>query len=80
MFRLIKQLFTRLLSLTGSLPTKYKALNNEPCMSRPTLIDFNLGKFNYYLFMISPDKCSEKRNNALDDLFAKVCAPSKAKD
>ena len=44
MFRLIKQLFTRLLSLTGSLSTKYKSLNNEPCMPRPTLIDFNLGK------------------------------------
>ena len=33
--------------------TKCLFLNGEPCMLRPTLIDMNLVKLNYYPFMIS---------------------------
>ena len=49
-------------------------------MNRPTLIDLNPVNFNYYPFMISPDKCNGSCNNAVDDLSAKVCVPSKTKD
>ena len=41
MFRLIKQVFIELLSVS---------LSNEPCMDRPTLFDLNPVKLNYYAF------------------------------
>ena len=55
------------------------SLNNDLCMTRPTLIDLNLVKFNYYPFMISLNKSSGSCNNVFDDLSAKVCVPSKTK-
>ena len=56
MFRLIKQVFIGLLSFSRSSATKFMPLNNEPCVTRPTLIDLNPVKFNYYPFMVSLDK------------------------
>ena len=41
MFRLIKQVFIALPSFSGFLATKCVSLNNEPCMTRPTLIYLN---------------------------------------
>ena len=40
MFLLIKQVFIALSSFSGSLATKIMS-SNEPCMTSPTLIDFN---------------------------------------
>ena len=40
-------------------------------MIRPTLIDSNLVKFNYYSFMISLDKCNGSCN-AVGDLSRKL--------
>ena len=48
MFWLIKQVFIALLSFSGSLPTKYVSLSNEPCMVRPTLINLNPVELNYH--------------------------------
>ena len=48
-------------------------------MGKPTLIDLNPIELNYYLFMISLDKCNENCN-AVDYLFMKMCVPSKTKD
>ena len=53
MFTLIKQVFIVLLSCSSSLATKYLSLNNEPCLTRPTLIDDIPVQLNYYPFMIS---------------------------
>ena len=53
MFSLIKQVLNVLLSFSSSLGTKYLSLNNEPCMTRPTLIDDIPVELNYYPFMIS---------------------------
>ena len=55
------------------------SLNNKPCMTRPSIIDLNPVKFSYYPFIISLDKCNGSCNNAVDDLSAEVCVPSKAK-
>ena len=79
MFRLIKQVFIGLLSFSRSSAAKFMPLNNEPCVTRPTLIDLNPVKFNYYPFMVSLDKFDWNSNNAADDLSAKVCVPSKKK-
>ena len=45
MFRLIKQAFIAILTFSRSLETKFKSLNNEPCMIRPTLICFYLNLY-----------------------------------
>ena len=56
MFRLIKQVFTILLSFSSSLGTKCVLLNGDSCIIRPTLIDLNPAEPKYYPFMISLDK------------------------
>ena len=48
-------------------------------MTRPTLIDLNPIKLNYYPFMISLDKCSGSCN-VVDNLSTKICVLSKTKD
>ena len=58
MFWLLKQVFIVLLSFSGSLATKFVSLNNEPLMIMATSVDSNSIELNYYLFMISLDKCN----------------------
>ena len=79
MFRLIKQVFIALLNFSRSLATKCVSLINEPCMTRPTLIDLYPAELNYYPVMISLDTRNEICN-AIDDLSTKICVPSKTKD
>ena len=79
MCRLIKQVFIALLSFSGSLATRYLSLNNEPIMTRPTLLDINSIELKYYPFMITLDKCNGSCN-VVDDLSTKSCAPSESKD
>ena len=59
MFWLIKQVFIALLSFSRSLATKCVSLNDEPCMTRPILIDLNPIELNYYPCMICLHKCNE---------------------
>ena len=51
MLRLIKQVFSALLTFSGSLATKCVSLNNAEFMCRPTLIDLNPVELNYYPFI-----------------------------
>ena len=62
-----------------SLATTCVSLNNIPCIVRPTLVDSNPIKLNYYLFMISRDKCNISCN-VVDDISTKMCVPNKTKD
>ena len=78
MFRLIKQVFISSLSFSRSLLTKCVSLNKEPCLIRPNLVDLNPIDFNYYLLMISLDKCN-KSCSVLDDLSSKLCISNEAK-
>ena len=48
-------------------------------MIRPTLIDLNAIELNYFLFMISLDKC-QGSCNAVDDLSTKISVPSETND
>ena len=53
MFSLVKQVFIVLLSFSSSLARvriKFLSLNDEPCMTRPTLIDLNPAGLKYYPF------------------------------
>ena len=71
MFWLTKETFTVLLSFSTSLATKCMYLINEPCMTRPILLYLNLVELNYYLFMVSLDKCSGSCY-VVDDLSTKM--------
>ena len=46
-------LFIVFFSFSKSLATKFLFLNDEPCMTRPTLTDMNSVELKYYPFMIS---------------------------
>ena len=78
MFRLIKQVFISSLCFSRSLATKCVSLNKEPCLIIPNLVDLNPIDFNYYLFMISLDKCN-KSYSVLDDLSSKKCISNETK-
>ena len=79
----IKQTFVALLCLSTSLPwvakvfdsKKCVSLNNGPCLSRPTLIDFNSNKPHFYQFMVRLNRCNESCNT-LDELSSRICAPN----
>ena len=76
---LIEQVFITLLSFRRSLATKCVLLNNEPCMTRPTLIDLNSVEVNYYSFI----SILGKYNGiciSVDDLSVKICVPTETKD
>ena len=66
MFRLIKLVFSTLLSFSGSSAITYVSLNNKLCMIRSTPIDFNSVELNYYPSMVSLGKCSESLNSVDD--------------
>ena len=51
--------------------------NNEPCLIRSTVIDLNL--IELINFFMSLNKCSGSCN-IIDNLFTKICVPSKTKD
>ena len=55
-------------------------LNNELCITIPTLIDLNLVELDFYQFVISLDKCNAGCN-VVDDLFTKKKSiPRETKD
>ena len=58
MFWLIKQAFMALLSFSESLATKCVSLDNEPCMTKSTLVDLNHIELDYYSFIMNLDKCN----------------------
>ena len=76
MLSLIKQVFMVLLSFSESLGTKRVSLNDEPCMLRSTVIDFNPIELKYYQFMISLGTC----NGSCNALSPKICVPKKVKN
>ena len=82
MLSLIKQVLIVLLSFSSSLARVAKVrrkclfLNDEPCMTRPTLIDLNHVEIKYYPLMISLDKCSGSCNVLSSP---KICVPKQQK-
>ena len=47
-----------LLSFSESLATKCVSLDNEPCMTKSTLVDLNHIELDYYSFIMNLDKCN----------------------
>ena len=51
----------------------------KTCLARPALIDSSSGGLHYFPFMVSLDRCG-RTCNTFDDLYNKMCVPSKRKD
>ena len=87
MFRLIKKIFTGL--LTGIVKaysyTKWVLLSNQKCMIQPTLINLHPNEcsqeFHYYPFAVKLDRCVWiYKKSILNDLSHIVCIPNKTED
>ena len=54
-------------------------MNNQPCKSRPEIVNVNSNEPVFYPFSIKTSKCSGSCNN-INDLYAKICVPDVIKD
>ena len=85
MFGLIKRIFIGLLTgkVNGFNHTKCVSLNNQKCMTQPTLINLHPSdysrEFRYYPFLVRLYRCVGICNT-LNDLSNKVCVPDKIED
>ena len=58
---------------------KCVSMDNQPCMVRPMLLHFNCNELNYYLFIISTNRCNGIYNTAAD-LFSIICFSNKTEN
>ena len=78
-------MFTGLLTsiVNASDQTKCVSLNNQKCMTQPTLINLHPKEYtqelHYYPFAVNLDRCVGSCNT-LNDLSNKVCISNKTKD
>ena len=85
MFGLIKKTFIGLLTslVNRSNQTKYISLNNQKCMTQPTLVNLHpheyCQEFHCYPLVVKLDWCVGNCNT-LNDLYNKVCIPNKTGD
>ena len=85
MFRIIRKVFIGLLAIIGNASnyTKCMSLNNQECMTQPTLINFHPNEYNqglrYYQFAVNLDECMGSCNT-LNNLLKKVCVPDKTEN
>ena len=61
-----------MLDFGGSLAIKYKSMNNQQGMVRPTLIDLILDELHNYPFIISMERCDGSCNTT-EDPFGRIC-------
>ena len=54
----MKEVLITLLGFGGSLAKKCVSLNNQLCLTRPTLTDVSPKEFPYYPYFVRVDKCS----------------------
>ena len=77
-----KSSFSRSLASVANVSnfTTCVSLNQQPCITRPTIINLNPDEHNqgfcYYTFMIKLDKCNGSCNT-LDDVSLEICVPNK---
>ena len=88
MFRFIKQVLITLSSFGESFAkmanisnfTTCISLNNQPCITKTTLINLNPDEddqgLQYYPFMDNLDRCN-RSCNTFDDPSARICVPNK---
>ena len=85
MFEIITKMFIVLLTsiVNASNHTKCILLNNQKCMTQPTLINLRPNEcsqeLHYYPFAAKLDRCVGSCNT-LNDLSNNVCVPNKTED
>ena len=87
MFKFTKKAFIAVLSFSGSLARVTKvsnhkkriSVNNELCLTRPTLFDLNSVELHYCPYMVSSDRC-DGSCNTFDDLSSRIFVPNKTED
>ena len=57
---------------------KYISLNNRPCQAGPTPVNITSNEFLNCPFTVNVNQCGESCNT-IDDAYAQLCAPDKAK-
>ena len=75
---------TILSSFTNANPLRINKLscismNNQPCKTRPEIINVSSNNPEFYPFSIRANKCSGNCNN-INDPYAEICVPDAAKD
>ena len=75
---------TILSSFTNANPLRINKLscismNNQPCKTRPEIINVGSNNPVFYPFSIKANKCSGNCNN-INDPYAEICVPDAAKD
>ena len=60
-------------------PIKCASLNNHLCKAKPTLVNLNSSETLFYPFTVSVNK-RVGSCNTIDDPYARVCVPIKAKN
>ena len=81
-FRFVKKVFfiglTILSSFTRVNSLSCISMNNQPCKTRPEIINVNSNNPVFYPFSIKTSKCSRNCNN-INDTYAKICVPDVVK-
>ena len=62
-----------------SLAIKWICMNNQQCITRPTIIDLNLDELHYYPFIINMNRC-DRSCNTVEDPLGRICIPHKMED
>ena len=82
-FRFVKKMFfiglTILSGFTSVNSLSYISMNNQPCKTRPEIININSNNPAFYPISIKTNKCSGNCNNS-NDPYAKICVPDVVKD
>ena len=82
-FRFVKKVFFIGLTILSNFASVNSlsciSINNQPCKSRPEIINNNNNNPVFYPFTIKTSKCSGNCNN-INDSYAKVCVPDVVKD
>ena len=82
-FRFVKKVFFIGLTILSNFASVNSlsciSINNQPCKSRPEIINNNNNNPVFYPFTIKTSKCSRNCNN-INDSYAKVCVPDVVKD
>ena len=54
-------------------------MSNQPCKTRPEIVNVNTNNPIFYAFSVKTSKCSGNCNN-ITDPYAKICFPDAVKD
>ena len=55
------------------------SISDQPCQSRPTIVDINSNETLHYPFSVSVNKCSGSCNT-IDDPYAQIFVPNETKN